>query len=104
SRISERVGPAQTVAWIRDVMGALSDCVHAQGGVLVDYIGDELMAMWGAPEREPDHARLAVEAALAMLAGLPRLNERWQSVLGEPVAIGVGVNTGVAHVGNTGSH
>jgi len=85
------------------VMGALSECVLARRGVLVDYVGDELMAMWGAPEEQPDHARLACQAALDMLALLPKLNERWQPVLGEPMAVGIGVNTGVARVGNTGS-
>ncbi len=60
SRISERLGPAQTLEWIGDVMETLSDCVRAEGGVLVDYIGDELMAMWGAPDEQPDHARRAV--------------------------------------------
>ena len=53
SRISDRLGPAGTVEWIGDVMGTLSDCVAKHAGVLVDYIGDELMAMWGAPRRSP---------------------------------------------------
>lgn len=104
SRISERLGPAQTVSWISDVMGALSDSVIENDGVLVDYIGDELMAMWGAPEPRDDHARLACRAALDMSRRLPALNQRWQSVLGEPVDIGIGVNSGVARVGNTGTH
>ena len=103
SRISERLGPAQTLEWIGDVMETLSGCVRAEGGVLVDYIGDELMTMWGAPDEQPDHARRACRAALAMLARLPELNERWQEVLKEPMGIGVGVNTGPARVGNTGS-
>src|SRR5262249_37866404 len=45
SRVSERVGPARTVEWVSDIMETLSDCVLAQEGVLVDYIGDELIAM-----------------------------------------------------------
>jgi adenylate cyclase len=103
SRISERLGPAGTVEWVGDVMGALSDCVLAHRGVLVDYIGDELMAMWGAPEIQEDHARLACRAALDMQSLLPTLNERWQARLGEPMGLGIGVNTGRARVGNTGS-
>jgi adenylate cyclase len=103
SRISERLGPAGTVEWIGDSMGALSDCVLAHRGVLVDYIGDELMAMWGAPEIQEDHALLACRAALDMQRVLPKLNERWQARLGEPMALGIGVNTGRARVGNTGS-
>jgi adenylate cyclase len=103
SRISEALGPAGTVEWIGEVMGVLSDCVLAHGGVLVDYIGDELMAMWGAPEEQPDHARRACRAALDMLAALPGLNEKWQPRLNEPLDLGIGINTGVARVGNTGS-
>jgi adenylate cyclase len=103
SRFSERLGPARTVAWISDVMAVLSDCVLAHRGVVVDYIGDELMAMWGAPEKQADHARLACTAALVMQEQLPKLNERWQSFLGEPMDLGIGINSGVARVGNTGS-
>jgi adenylate cyclase len=103
SCISERLGPATTVEWLGDVMGELSDCVLAHRGVLVDYIGDELLAMWGAPEEQPDHAALACRAALDIFARLPALNERWQHRLGEAMALGVGVNSGIVHVGNMGS-
>jgi adenylate cyclase len=103
SRFSEHLGPARTVAWTSDVMEVLSDCVLAHRGVVVDYIGDEVMAMWGAPEKQADHARLACEAALAMQDRLPKLNERWQSFLGEPMGLGIGINSGMARVGNTGS-
>jgi adenylate cyclase len=103
SRISRRLGPGRTLEWIGAVLDALSECVLAEGGVLVNYIGDELMAMWGAPEAHPDHARRACRAALAMLRRLPELYARWQATMGEPLALGIGVNTGVAQVGNTGS-
>jgi adenylate cyclase len=103
SRISERLGPGGTVEWLSDVMGVLSDCVLAHRGVLVDYIGDELLAMWGAPEKQPDHARLACLAALDILSILPALNARWAARMGEPLAVGIGVNTGTSRVGNTGS-
>jgi adenylate cyclase len=103
SRISEKLEPAKTVEWINDVMGVLSDSVLAHQGVLVDYIGDELMAMWGAPTRQPDHATLACRAALDMLERLPDLVARWKTVLGEEFDLGIGLNTGSARVGNTGS-
>jgi adenylate cyclase len=103
SRLSERLGAVRTVEWVSDVMGVLSECVLAHDGVLVDYIGDELMAMWGAPEAQPEHARLACHAALDMLHQLPQLNDRWQAVLQEPMEFGIGINTGLARVGNTGS-
>src|SRR5208282_6133126 len=88
SRISERLGPRGTVQWIGDVMGVLSDCVLAHAGVLVDYIGDELVAMWGAPAAQPEHARLACLAAIDMLKAVPGINERWSSTLKESMALG----------------
>jgi adenylate cyclase len=103
SKYSEKLGAAVTFRWISDVLGELSRCVQQEGGALVDYIGDELMAMWGAPEPQPDQAARAVRAGLAMQAALPALDQRWQSVLGEGVRVGVGINSGTAQVGNTGS-
>jgi adenylate cyclase len=103
SRISERLGPTRTVEWVSDVMSELSQCVLDHEGVVVDYIGDEMMAMWGAPADQPDHAQRACRAGLAMFARLPKLNERWQAQIQEPLDIGIGVNTGVAQVGNVGS-
>ncbi len=103
SRTSEKLGPAATVRWINDVMGELSRRVLDHGGVLVDYVGDELLAMWGAPEEQADQAERAVRAGLAMLAALPEVNGRWQGPLGGPTELGVGLNTGAAQVGNTGS-
>jgi adenylate cyclase len=103
SRVSEKLGPAKTVEWINDVMGVLSDSVLAHQGVLVDYIGDELMAMWGAPTEQPDHAVLACRAALDMLDRLPEMVARWKEILGEEFDLGIGLNTGTARVGNTGT-
>jgi adenylate cyclase len=103
SRASEKLGPAGTVKWINDVMAELSRCVLAEGGVLVDYIGDELLAMWGAPQPQPDQAARAARAALAMRTALAPLNARWRETLGGPMDVGVGLNTGSARVGNTGS-
>jgi adenylate cyclase len=103
SRISERLGPDKTVEWLQDVMGELSECVFARHGVLVEYLGDELIAMWGAPAEQPEHPALACRAALDMLEQLPKLNDRWRPVLSEPTDLGIGINTGVARVGNIGT-
>src|SRR5262249_46112855 len=103
SRFSERLGPQKTIAWMNEVMNALSQCILDHEGVLVDYIGDELMAMWGAPVPQDDQRRQAARAALAMIAALPVLNEKGARVLAEPMNVGVGINTGPAQVGNTGS-
>lgn len=103
SSYSEKLGAAGTVRWIGDVMGELSDRILAEDGVLVDYIGDELLAMWGAPESQTDQAARAVRAALALDSALADLNSRWQATLKEPMDLGIGINTGLAQVGNTGS-
>lgn len=103
SKLSERLGSAGTMRLIGETMGVLSECVLAHRGVLVDYIGDELIAMWGAPKDEPEHPRLACLAALEIERRLPALNERWIEELGEPIRLGIGINTGSAHVGNTGT-
>jgi adenylate cyclase len=103
SRISEELGAAQTILWCRDVLGRLTACVTAEDGVVVDYVGDGMMAMWGAPGDQADHPARACRAALAILDELPGLNERWGSLLRGEMAIGMGVNTGIAQVGNVGS-
>lgn len=104
SAVAERLGPAGTMQWINDVFGALSECVLRHQGVLVDYVGDELLAMWGAPVDQPDHAQLACRAAIDMWQALPEINERWLPRLEVLTRVGIGVNTGPARVGNTGSH
>ncbi len=103
SRISEHLAAQTTVRWVADVMNTLSECVLKNRGTLVDYIGDELMAMWGAPEPQADHALLACRAALDMQSRLPEINRRWLPAIGRPTTVGVGINSGSVHVGNTGS-
>ena len=103
SRLSEELGPALTMTWIQDTMGALSECVLECDGVLVDYLGDELMAMWGAPIAQADHAQLACRAAEKMMQALPSINQRWEKQLSSTVRLGIGINSGLARVGNTGS-
>lgn len=103
SRVAGRIGPQATLRWVHEVLSALSDEVAATGGVLVDYVGDELMAMWGAPGDQPDHAALAAATAQRMVAALPRLNERWQCEINATTAYGIGINSGMARVGNVGS-
>jgi adenylate cyclase len=103
SRICNNLGPARTLEWVQDALGTLSDCVLSEQGVLVDYVGDELLAMWGAPEVQPDHATRACRAALAMLAAVPALNSRWIDTVKEPMGLSIGINSGTARVGNIGS-
>jgi adenylate cyclase len=103
SGITERLGPTQTMDWIGGVLSPLSECVAATGGVLVDYVGDELLAMWGAPTPQADHAARACEAARAMARAAPEIDARWQPVVGASTRFGIGINSGLARVGNVGS-
>ncbi len=103
SRISEQLSPAKTFEWINAVMETLSECVSATKGTLVDYIGDELIAMWGAPYAVADHASAAAESAIQMLNSLQKLNEKHPLPGGELTQIGIGLNSGKVRVGNTGS-
>ncbi|MGO9468929.1 MAG: adenylate/guanylate cyclase domain-containing protein [Isosphaeraceae bacterium] len=104
SSVSERLSARLTCELIREIMEHLTAKVMESAGVVVDYIGDGLLAMWNAPVDQPDHAVRACRAALAMREGLPDLNRRWEGRLGRAFGLGIGVNSGTALVGNTGSH
>ncbi|HTU18316.1 MAG TPA: adenylate/guanylate cyclase domain-containing protein [Gemmataceae bacterium] len=103
SRMAERLGPMDTFRLASDVMDRLTARVQEAGGIVVHYAGDGLMALWNAPKDVPDHAARACRAALAMLADQPALDADWQERLGRPVRLGIGLNTGLALCGNTGS-
>jgi adenylate cyclase len=104
STVSQKLSARLTCELIRDVMEHLTATIMAFEGVVVDYIGDGLLAMWNAPLEQPEHARQACRAALAMSDGLAQLNRRWEGQLGVPIGLGIGLNSGPALVGNTGSH
>lgn len=103
SSLSQRLGASKTCSLMRDMMERLSERIVEEGGVIVDYAGDGILAMWNAPAAQPDHALRACRAALAMQAEMPGLNETWHETVGVPLRLGIGLNTGEAQVGNTGS-
>jgi adenylate cyclase len=103
SRMAERLGPMDTFRLAGDVMDRLTARVQETGGVVVHYAGDGLMALWNAPHDVPDHAERACRAALAMLDDQPAFDAEWKQRLGGPVRLGIGLNTGLALCGNTGS-
>lgn len=103
SLLAERLGAAKTYGLLADLMDRLTECVFAHQGVIVDYFGDGLCAMWNAPLEQPDHADRACQAALDMLRDLPMLDRHWLSVTGGYFRLGIGVHTGTTLVGNAGS-
>ena len=72
-------------------------------GAVIDYYGDGFAAMWNAPLEQPNHAELAARAALEIRGIVPELNDKYQEVLKNKVGVGIGIHTGEAHVGNSGS-
>jgi adenylate cyclase len=103
SRLSEKLGPSETCKLVSDVMDRLTVQIRNHDGVVVDYAGDGIMAMWNAPATQPDHALKACRAGLAMLGELAGLDAEWKPKLGVPLRLGIGLNTGAALCGNTGS-
>jgi adenylate cyclase len=103
SRLAEGLPPEQSYRLMVEVMDRFAECVLNRGGVIVDYYGDGLCAMWNAPCEQADHADRACLAAVDLVAALPELREHWRQQTEEPLQIGIGVNTGQALVGNAGS-
>jgi len=101
--IAERTPPEALVRFVNGYLTPMTNIVFEEGGTLDKYIGDALMAFWGAPVAQPDHALRACRAAMRFLAELERLRPRWRAEGVGEVEIGVGVNTGPMVVGNMGS-
>lgn len=101
--LAESSSPKELQELLADVLGRLSQIVHTHHGTIDKYIGDCIMAFWGAPVTDPEHARHAVDAALAIRTELRHINQRRQAAGQTPLAIGIGLNTGHMLVGNMGS-
>jgi adenylate cyclase len=104
SRISESVDTKTVFSFINDVVGVISRCIEKYDGVVVDYVGDAVMGMFGAPRPQPDHHTRAAHAALEMLRELPRLNAEWKSRIPADLDVdfAIGINSGLARAGNSG--
>ena len=101
--LSETMEPLALQALLNDVLSRLTHVIRAHQGTIDKYMGDCVMAFWGAPVAQPDHARLAVDAAVAMSATMRQFNAERAAYGAPPVSVGIGLNTGVMSVGNMGS-
>ena len=102
--ISESLEARELAAFINEYLTSMSLVIRDHGGTLDKYIGDAIMAFWGAPVADAQHAVHAVNAALAMQAELERINREVLRPKGWPqIRIGVGLNSGVMRVGDMGS-
>ncbi len=101
--IAEKLSPEELVRLLNEYLTAMTDVVFKYDGLLDKYIGDAVMAVFGAPLHQPDHALRACRTAIEMKSELKRLREKWAAEGRPDVNIGVGINTGDMVVGNMGS-
>lgn len=100
---SEQMAPEDLVKFLNEYLSQMTEIVFKYDGLLDKYMGDALMAIWGAPIEQPDHPLRACYTALDMVAELSIWREKWR-IQGRPLLnIGVGINTGLMVVGNMGS-
>ena len=103
SSISEKMTPGELVAFMNEYLSAMTDIIESKGGYIDKYIGDSIVAVFGAPADDSDHASNAAHAALGCRARLDELNQGSAAFRGYEVAHRMGLNSGEALVGNIGS-
>ncbi len=101
--LSERLDPQRTVAVLTEYFNTMTAIVHRHHGTVDKFIGDAVMAFWGAPLPVPDHARHAVAAAIDMQQAMAAMVARLQAQGLPPIGMRIGLHSGPAVVGNIGS-
>jgi len=99
--ISEKQTPNETIEMLHICLDIATSAIAEAGGVIVNYMGDAVMAIFNAPNEQPDHARRAVRAGLTLQAMTANYREQSRGAI--PLHFGIGINTGVALVGNIGA-
>lgn len=103
TKMSETMEPTQLQALLNSVFSRLTDLIRGNRGTIDKYMGDCVMAFWGAPVDTPEHAELAVKTALEMSNAVRRINEEHKTKGLPEIGIGIGLNTGTMCVGDMGS-
>jgi adenylate cyclase len=101
--LSERLSPEEVVLHLNDFYTLMIETTFKHDGTLDKFLGDAVMAIFGAPIAHPDHSLRAVRTALAMRAGVVEMNERRRRQGKEPIAVGIGVSAGEAVAGTVGT-
>jgi adenylate cyclase len=101
--MSERLTPEQVVSLLNDFYTLMIEITFKHDGTLDKFLGDGVMAVFGAPMAHPDHALSAARAALAMQAGMERLSAARVAAGTEPIVIGIGINAGEVVAGTVGT-
>jgi adenylate cyclase len=101
--ISEGLDPKQLTKLMNEFLTPMTHIIHHSRGTIDKYMGDAIMAFWGAPLPDHDHARHALNAAMEMIKALDALQKSFAEKGWPPINIGVGLNSGLMTVGNMGS-
>jgi adenylate cyclase len=102
--MSEAMSPEDIAGLLSDYFTEMVDVIFHHGGTLDKFIGDAIMALWGAPIPHEDDTSKAVQAAIGMQRALAALNAKWASEGRPQIGVGIGINYGEAFAGNIGSH
>lgn len=101
--IADSLAAEDTVGLLNELFTILTEIVFRHGGTVDKFIGDSVMAIWGAPEIQRDHAQRAIATAEDMMRWLEAGNQGWRQKFGVTVELAIGINSGQAVVGNVGS-
>lgn len=100
--VSENMDPAELARQLGEYFDAMTETIFEHRGMINDFVGDAIMATFGVPLDDPNHARDAVAAAVAMEAALALLNERWGAAGSPRFQMRIGIHTGLVFAGNVG--
>lgn len=101
--LSEERSPEEVVELLNEYFSEMTNIIFKWDGTLDKFVGDEIMAFWGAPLDQPNHAELAVRCAMNMIGSLKKMQERWLKENKVVLDCGIGINTGEVVVGNIGA-
>jgi adenylate cyclase len=102
--MAESMGPDAIAQLLTEYFSEMVEIIFEHGGTLDKFVGDAIMALWGAPIAHADDPDRALRAAVEMQRGIARLNERWVSAGRPEIGVGIGINYGDVFAGNIGSH
>lgn len=103
SSLAERFDPVELAALVNSYLNPMGEAILLYRGTIDKYIGDAMMAFFGAPLPVPNHPEMAIGAALRMAESIRGLNPAWRKAGLPEISIGIGINTGTVSVGNIGS-
>jgi adenylate cyclase len=100
--LCEAMSVEAVAAHLNEYFDAMTEAIFTRRGMINDFVGDAIMAVFGAPLADPDHALHAVQSAVAMQQALSSLNQRWEADGLPSLHMGIGIHTGEVFVGNVG--